>query len=85
MASRKQNERRFAEWEDLPDGGRRYYRIRMGKVKGYVRYIKVVDANELTLSFVQEVYDDDGRLLSTHQKHPEDTGHQDVSVEEDTE
>lgn len=76
MATRKENERAFRHWEDLPDGGRRYWRERPGGDFGYCRYIKTVDADENTLRFVQEIYDDDGRLIEVHQKFPVDTGHQ---------
>jgi len=80
MASREQNERRFPQWDELPGGGRRYYRIRQGSVQGYARYVKIVDANELTVSLVQEIYDGEGRLIGIHQKYPEDTGHQVIDV-----
>jgi hypothetical protein len=83
MANRKQNERRFPQWEDLPDGGRRYYRIVQGTISGYARYVKVVDANEVTMSFVQEIYDDNSQLIGIHSKYPEDTGHQDLMIQED--
>jgi hypothetical protein len=84
MANREQNERRFPQWEDLPDGGRRYFRIVTGKLSGYARFVKVVNADEETISFIQEIYDDEGLLVGSHQKYPQDTGHQDVSVEEDS-
>lgn len=83
MANREQNERRFPHWDELPDGGRRYYRIRRGRIYGYARYVKIVDANEVTLRLVQEIYDGDGRLVGVHQKYPEDTGHQTIDVEGD--
>jgi hypothetical protein len=83
LATREQNERRYPTWGDLPDGGRRYYRIVKGAVQGYARYVKVVDTDEMTLSIVQEIYDNDDRLMAVHQKYPEDTGHQEVPVEED--
>lgn len=83
MANREQNERRFPQWDDLPDGGRRYYRTVTGKISGYARYVKIVDADENTLSFVQEIYDDEDRLTGVHQKYPQDTGHQDMPVEEE--
>ncbi|MBZ0290856.1 MAG: hypothetical protein K8I30_24735 [Anaerolineae bacterium] len=76
MATRESNERRFLLWDDLPDGGRRYYAIKIGKVKNYARYVKIVDANEITISIVQEIYDNDDRLVAIHQKYPVDTGHQ---------
>jgi hypothetical protein len=76
MASRKQNERDYPFWEDLPNGGRRYWRERPGGDFGFCRYVKTVDENETTLSFIQQVYDDDGNLIEIHQKYPADTGHQ---------
>ena len=79
MATRERNERRFSIWEDLPEGGRRYIRRISGRVSGYALYVKLVDANEITLSITQEIYDANGRLIAIHQKHPIDTGHQDVS------
>ena len=81
MASRQQNERRFPEWDELPGGGRRYYRVRKGARGGYARYVKVVGANEVTESIVQEIYDRSGRLVAVHRKYPEDTGHRTVSPE----
>ena len=83
MATRQQNERRFRQWEDLPGGGRRYYRTVQGKISGYARYVKFVDANEVTVQIIQEIYDDENRLIGVHQKYPEDTGHQVMSLEED--
>jgi len=85
MASRQRNERRFSQWDELPDGGRRYYRMKKGKTAGYARYMKIVDVNEVTLSIVQEIYDDNGRLIAIHQKYPTDTGHQNVAEGEDAE
>lgn len=84
MATRRQNERRFPDWDELPDGGRRYYRIVPGQVSGYARYVKTVAADETTLSLIQEIYDDVGRLTGIHQKYPQDTGHQEISVEDET-
>ena len=57
MASRAQNERKFKIWEELPKGGRRYIREFAGRAGGRARYIKEVDANENTVRFAQEIYD----------------------------
>ena len=76
MATRQQNERAFPNWEDLPNGERRYWREHVGGDFGKCRYIKTVDAQENTLLFIQEIYDDDGNLIEIHQKYPTDTGHQ---------
>ncbi len=83
MATRKQNERAFPNWEDLPDGGRRYWRERPGGDFGWCRYVKIVDKDENTLRFVQEIYDDDGILIEVHPKYPQDTGHQYLASDED--
>lgn len=82
MATRSQNEHDFPNWEELPDGGRRYWVDKPGRVRGFARYIKIVDANEVTLSMMQAIYDEDGKLIERHQKYPIDTGHQRVEDEE---
>ncbi len=76
VATRKQNEKNFTHWEDLSDGGRRYWFDRNGAVWGIQRIIKIVDANEKTLFLIQEIYNDDGELFERHQKFPIDTGHE---------
>lgn len=85
MASRKQNEREFRNWEDLPGGGRRYWRDRKGRVRGFQRMIKIVDADEQTLRVVQEVYNEHDELVEQHQKYPEDTGHMHLEKKADAE
>ena len=40
--------------------------------------IKIVDANENTLQLIQEIYDDDEKLIERHQKFPIDTGHEEL-------
>jgi len=42
------------------------------------RYLKEVDAREKTTRFWQEIYDEHGRLVEIHEKHPVDKGHQKV-------
>ena len=76
MASRQQNERTFISWEELPGGGRRYTREYAGRAGGRARYIKEVDAAEVTIRFTQEIYDRDGQLVSVHEKFPVDLGHE---------
>ncbi|HHC23822.1 MAG TPA: hypothetical protein ENK58_00195 [Desulfobacterales bacterium] len=72
---RRQNERKFDDWEELPDGGRRYsYEIR-GRRGWFARYVKEVDVSEKTIRFWQEIYDDRGQLTEIHEKYPEDRGH----------
>ena len=75
MAPRKQNERRYHYHEELPGGGRRYWKLRAGGDFGWQRIVKIVDENEVTIRIVQEILDDNGVLIESHQKFPRDTGH----------
>jgi len=53
-------------------------------IGGYwARYIKMVDRHETTITFLQEIYDGDGRLVAVHEKFPEDRGHRDVEANDD--
>lgn len=76
MSSRHQNETKFGRWEDLPDGGRRYRLDVAGRFGWQARYLKEVDAAEITVHFWQEIYDDTGKLVEIHEKFPVDKGHQ---------
>lgn len=81
MATRKQNERRFGNWEELEDGNRRYWTDRKGAESGFQRMIKIVDSDENTIQVIQEIYNDDDVLIERHQKFPVDTGHEILSDE----
>jgi hypothetical protein len=72
---RKLNERKFSGTEDLPGGGRRYWLEVQGKHGWKARYFKEVDANEDTVNFYQEIYDDQDNLVEVHEKFPIDKGH----------
>jgi hypothetical protein len=76
MANRKQNERKFGNWTQLPDGGRSYWLEIQGQYGWRARYFKIVDAAEQTLRFWQEIYDETGKLVEIHHKFPVDEGHQ---------
>jgi hypothetical protein len=78
MATRKQNERAFPQWEELPDGGRIYFRKISGRSGGFARYCKEVNAAEKTVRFWQEIYNRDGKLVARHEKFPLDSGHKNV-------
>lgn len=75
---RQSNERRFPNWTNLEDGGRMYSYERIGKSQYTVRYVKIVDKNERTLSFYQEILDEQKKLVEIHQKYPQDRGHKKV-------
>ena len=78
MSTRPQNERKFGSWEELPRGGRRYWFEVAGRHGWRARYVKEVDANENTIRFWQEIYNDQDQLVEIHEKYPLDKGHQQV-------
>ena len=75
VKKRQENERKFPNREDLADGSRKYWFEIAGRMGWKARYIKIVDAEELTLCFKQEIYDEKGVLMEVHEKYPEDKGH----------
>ena len=75
---RKQNEKEFSNWENLPDGGRKYWFEIKGKHGGFARYTKITNSNEITLTFVQEIFDAQGSRTGIHEKYPVDKGHQNI-------
>jgi hypothetical protein len=75
MSSRRQNEKKFGSWEELPDGGRRYRLEVTGRLGWRACYLKEVNADETTIRFWQEIYDDAGTLVEIHEKFPLDKGH----------
>ncbi|MBI5379308.1 MAG: hypothetical protein HZA23_04040 [Nitrospirae bacterium] len=77
---RRLNEKKFPKWKELP-GGRRYLLEVKGKHGWKARYVKEVDANEVTVRFFQEVYNEKGDLVELHEKYPVDTGHRTVKRE----
>ena len=78
MSTRPQNERKFEQWEDLPSGESRYW-IDVSSRSGWkVRYVKEVDANEVTIRFYQEAYNEIGEMIEVHHKYPVDLGHRKV-------
>ena len=76
MSSRAQNEKKFGTWEELPNGGRRYWLDIAGRLGWRARYVKQVDAQENTVRFWQEIYDGQGKPVEIHEKYPVDKGHQ---------
>ncbi len=72
---RKQNEKEFANWKETATGGRRYWFEVVGRSGGKARYVKEVDAEEVTVAFWQEIYDNQGVMIELHEKYPIDKGH----------
>ena len=60
MSTRSQSEKQFGQWEELPGGKRRYRLDAAGRLGWLARYFKEVGADETTLRFWQEIYDDQG-------------------------
>jgi hypothetical protein len=48
------------------------------EIRSNRRYVKEVDADENTVRFWQEIYNDQGKLVEIHEKYPVDKGHQQV-------
>ncbi|MGH7180725.1 MAG: hypothetical protein ACREJN_01970 [Nitrospiraceae bacterium] len=78
MSTREQNEQKFAHWEGLRVGGRRYWLDVEGRHGWKARYVKEVDADEVAVRFYQEIYHEAGILVEVHHKYPVDSGHQKV-------
>jgi hypothetical protein len=75
QTKRRANERKFEHWYDLPNGGRKYWYDVSGRIGWMARYVKEVDAQEETILFYQEIYNEQGELVEYHQKYPEDKRH----------
>lgn len=78
MTNKEQNERKFQNWQDLPSGGRRYWLDVLGRSGWMARYVKEVGAQEVTIRFYQEIYNETGELIEVHHKYPVDLGHRKV-------
>ena len=78
MSDRSSNERRFGSWSPAASGGRVYRRVVAGRSGWSAAYCKEVDADENTLRFWQEIFDNQGVLTEIHHKFPIDTGHQKI-------
>lgn len=51
MNNRVQNEKKFRKWDELPSGGRIDWLEIVGRFGWRARYLKEVDAEEVTLRF----------------------------------
>ncbi len=81
MSTREQNERKFLNWEDLQNGGRRYWYQVQGRLGWKARYVKEVDAAGKTVKFHQEIFDASNKLIEIHEKFPLDKGHRKIEEE----
>lgn len=75
---RQENEKKFSNWEELPDGSRLYWFVIEGRLGWKAKYLKKVDSKESTLFFWQEIYDKAGILVEVHEKYPIDKGHKKI-------
>ncbi len=78
MSTREQNEGKFPNIEIFETGGRKYWLDVLGRQGWKARYVKEVDANEVTVRFYQEIYNELEKLVEVHHKYPIDQGHQKV-------
>jgi hypothetical protein len=80
-SKRRINERKFEKWDNLPGGGRKYSFDVKGRHGWSAQYIKEVDANEETIRFYQNIFNEKGILVEIHEKYPENRGHRVVEEE----
>jgi hypothetical protein len=78
LTRRRQNEKKFGNWETTVAGGRRYWFDVPGRHGWSARYVKEVDSEENTLRFWQEIRNTAGELVEIHHKYPDDRGHEEV-------
>jgi hypothetical protein len=72
---RFENEKKFGQWIEEKDGCRIYFYEVFGRFGWKAKYCKKVDIDEDTISFWQEIYDENNILKEIHDKFPEDKGH----------
>ena len=75
---RQENENKFPNFEELSDGSRLYWFEIVGRMGWKAKYLKIVDQEEISISFWQEIYDDTGLLVEIHEKYPIDKGHKKI-------
>lgn len=78
---RKENEKKSTHRINTKEGGRKYWFDIKGRMGWKARYIKIVDENEHTLKFYQEIYDNKNNLMEVHEKYPIDKGHKKKSIQ----
>ena len=69
------NEKRFDVWIEKPGGGRIYSFEISGRRGWSSKYLKETDADEITIKFWQEIYEENKNLKEIHGKYPIDKGH----------
>lgn len=75
-SKRQKNEKQFSSWKETMNGGRLYWFEIPGRSGWKARYVKEVNEKEETLTFRQEIYDENDVLRELHEKYPVDKGHQ---------
>ncbi len=75
---RQENENKFPNFEEREDGSRMYWFEIEGRMGWKAKYLKIVDQEEITLSFWQEIYDETGLLVEIHEKYPVNKGHKKI-------
>ena len=75
VQKRLSNEKEYDLWIEKPDGGRIYSFEIIGRFGWVSKYLKETDADEITVKFWQEIYDENENLKEIHEKFPVDKGH----------
>ena len=72
---RLSNEKEYDLWIEKSDGGRIYSFEIEGRFGWVSKYLKETDADEITVKFWQEIYDENGKLKEIYEKFPVDKVH----------
>ena len=75
---RQRNENKFEHWQETENGGRIYWFEISGHRGWKAKYVKEVDKYETTISFWQEIYNQQNVLVEIHEKYPENKGHKKI-------
>jgi hypothetical protein len=76
LQKRKKNESEYDKWTENADGSRIYSFEIKGRLGWKALYLKEINSEEITLKFLQEVYDEKNILQEIHEKYPIGKGHQ---------
>ena len=77
-AKQRQNEKQFGRWIETSSKGRKYWLDVLGRSGGKARYVKEVNAEEVTVAFWQEIFNKEGTMIEIHEKFPVDKGHKEL-------
>jgi hypothetical protein len=76
-SKRRLNEKKYETWTEIKTG-RIYRKSITGKFGWKAEYVKTVNKQEETILFIQNIYNEKGKLVEIHEKFPIDKGHKKI-------